>query len=350
MKTPQFTDLFLSSLRKYSSLSSLASNTIIFIARCAWILIVSLQICTAATYPNKPITLIVPTAAGGPVDLTSRIVAQETSRLLGQVIVLENRPGANQKIGLNVMLRSPKDGYTISAISPASMILGPIIDPKMGYDPLKDITLITCAVNIPIVLIVHPSVPVQNIKEFITYAKANPEKISYGSGGPGTRLHFSSEGFFEKLGIHALHVPYNSSAPALTGLLSKQVSFLMPDLAGAKGQIDAGKVIALAVLGSKRVEALPNVPTLLESGVPELKDYNYNTWVGFGVANGVPSDIVEKLRKTMIEALNSPKVQEAFKQAGYQIVGSNSSEFQTQVEYELNYNKKLLESGAVKLE
>ena len=323
---------------------------VVFMAQCALALMGSSEMGVAATYPNKPITLIVPTAAGGPVDLTSRIVAQETSRILGQAFVLENRPGANQKIGLNVMLRSPKDGYTISAISPASMILGPIVDPKMGYDPLKDITLITCAVNIPIVLIVNPSVPVQNIKEFAAYAKANPDKISYGSGGPGTRLHFSSEGFFEKLGVHALHVPYNSSAPALTGLLSKQVNFLMPDLAGAKGQIEAGKVTALAVLGNKRVDSLPNVPTLLESGVPEIKDYSYNTWVGFGLANGVPTEIVDKLRKAMIEALNTPKVQESFKQAGYQVVGSSLPEFQAQVEVELAYNKKLVESGAVKLE
>jgi len=305
---------------------------------------------SATQYPTKPITLIVPTAAGGPVDLTARIVSIEASRILGQQLIVENRPGANQKIGIQSMLRSPKDGYTFAAVSPASMTIAPIIDPKLGYDSQKDITLLTCAVNIPTVLLMHPSVPAHNLKEFVAYAKANPEKISYGSGGAGTSLNFSTEGFFMKLGIRALQVPYVSSGPAFTGLLGGQVTLLMPDVAAAKGQVDAGKVIALAVTGAKRAELLPNVPTLQETGIPELKDFTYNTWVGFVIPTGVPTEIIDKLRKSLIEALNTAKVQEAFKQSGFQVVGSTHQEFNAQLEQELNYNKKLVDSGIVKVE
>lgn len=304
----------------------------------------------APQYPNKPITLIVPTAAGGPVDLTARIVAIEASKILGEQVIIDNKPGANQKIGIQSMLRAPKDGYTFAAVSPASMTIAPIIDPKLGYDSQKDITLLTCAVNIPTVLLIHPSVPAHNLKEFAAYAKANPGKISYGSGGAGTSLNFSTEGFFMKLGVRALQVPYISSGPAFIGLLGGQVSLLMPDVAAAKGQVEAGKVIALAVTGAKRAELMPNVPTLQETGVPELKDFTYNTWVGFIIPSGVPTDIVDKLRKSLIEALNTPKVQESFRQSGFQVVGSTQQEFNAQLEQELNYNKKLVDSGIVKVE
>ena len=304
----------------------------------------------APQYPNKPITLIVPTAAGGPVDLTARIVAIEASKILGEQVIIDNKPGANQKIGIQSMLRAPKDGYTFAAVSPASMTIAPIIDPKLGYDSQKDITLLTCAVNIPTVLLIHTSVPAHNLKEFAAYAKANPGKISYGSGGAGTSLNFSTEGFFMKLGVRASQVPYISSGPAFIGLLSGQVSLLMPDVAAAKGQVEAGKVIALAVTGAKRAELMPNVPTLQETGVPELKDFTYNTWVGFIIPSGVPTDIVDKLRKSLIEALNTPKVQESFRQSGFQVVGSTQQEFNAQLEQELNYNKKLVDSGIVKVE
>lgn len=303
----------------------------------------------AQPYPSKPITMIVPTAAGGPVDIAARIIASEAGKILGQQLVIENRPGANQKIGMHAMLRAPKDGYTLAAVSPASLTIGPVIDSDLGYDPQKDLTLLTCAIDIPTVLVIHPSVPARTLKEFIAYARANPEKVTYGSGGAGTSLNFSTEGFLVKLGIKALHVPYNSSGPAFTGLLGGQVALLMPDVAAAKAQIDAGKLIALAVTGSQRAELLPDVPTLQETGVPELKDFTYKTWVGLVIPASVPQDVTEKLRKSLVAALRTETVQVAFKRIGFQVLASTPQEFATQVQSELDYNRTLVASGVVKV-
>jgi tripartite-type tricarboxylate transporter receptor subunit TctC len=301
-------------------------------------------------YPNHPLTLIVPTAAGGPVDIAARIVASQATKILGQQLIVENRPGANQKIGMQTMLRAPKDGYTLAAVSPASLTIGPVIDKELGYDPQKDLTLLTRAIDIPTVLVVPPSFPAHTMKDFVAYARANPGKIAYGSGGAGTSLNFSTEGFLAKLGIKALQVPYNSSGPAFAGLLGGQISLLMPDVAAAKAQIDAGKLIALAVTGTKRADFLPNVPTLQETGVPELKDFSYKTWVGFVVSASVPKDVSDKLRTSLIAALHTPEVNEAFKRIGFQVVASSPKEFGTQIAAEVAYNHKLVDTGVVKVE
>jgi tripartite-type tricarboxylate transporter receptor subunit TctC len=301
-------------------------------------------------YPSRPLTLIVPTAAGGPVDIAARIVAAQATKILGQQLIVENRPGANQKIGMLNMLRAPKDGYTLAAVSPASLTIGPVIDKELGYDPQKDLTLLTCAIDIPTVLVVPPSFPAHTMKEFVAYARANPTKISYGSGGSGTSLNFSTEGLLVKLGIKALQVPYNSSGPAFAGLLGGQISLLMPDVAAAKGQIDAGKLTALAVTGTKRADFLPNVPTLQESGVPELKDFSYKTWVGFVMSAAVPKDVSDKLRTALIAALHTPEVNEAFKRIGFVVVASSPKDFSAQLRAEVDINRKLVDSGVVKVE
>jgi tripartite-type tricarboxylate transporter receptor subunit TctC len=320
------------------------------IAVAAGCLVASASASAADSYPSRPLTLIVPTAAGGPVDIAARIVAAQATKILGQQLIVENRPGANQKIGMQTMLRAPKDGYTLAAVSPASLTIGPVIDKDLGYDPQKDLTLLTCAIDIPTVLVVPPSFPAHTMKEFVAYARANPTKISYGSGGAGTSLNFSTEGLLVKLGIKALQVPYNSSGPAFAGLLGGQISLLMPDVAAAKGQIDAGKLTALAVTGNKRAEFLPNVPTLQESGVPELKDFSYKTWVGFVMSASVPKDVSDKLRTSLIAALHTPEVNEAFKRIGFVVVASSAKDFGAQLKGEVDINRKLVATGVVKVD
>src|SRR5258708_7309763 len=169
----------------------------------------------AQSFPTKPLLLVLPTAPGGPVDIVARIVAPEASKLLGQPIVMENRPGASQKIGIRSMLRSPRDGYTFAAVSPASATINPLVDRNVGYDPLKDFTLLSQTVGHPAVVTVHPSVPVRTLQDLVAYARANPGKLSYGSGGNGTSLQFSTSELLMRLGITAGRLPHQNHRAAL---------------------------------------------------------------------------------------------------------------------------------------
>ena len=304
----------------------------------------------AQTYPNRPLTLITPTAAGGPVDVTARLVASEISVILKQRVVVDNRPGASQKIGIQALLRAPRDGYTFAAASGASLTINPLLDRTLGYDPLKDFTLLSYAIEIPTMLVVNPSVPARSLGELVAYAKANPEKLSYGSGGTGTSLHFSTAALLSMLGITALHVPYKSSGPALLGLLNGAISILMPDIGTAKSHVSSGKLLALAISGSKRSEEFPNVPIFSEMGIPELKGYDgYKQWVGFIAAAGIPQEAATMLQGALDQALRAPKVKEVFGTMGFPIISSTPQQFADQLRGELEYNQKMMDSGVVNL-
>jgi tripartite-type tricarboxylate transporter receptor subunit TctC len=302
-------------------------------------------------YPNKPITLIVPTAPGGPVDVTARIVAPEMSAILKQRIVVDNRPGAAQKIGIQTLLRAPADGYTFSTASGASLTINPILDPAVGYDPLRDFTLLTYAAEIPAVLVVNPSLPVNSLNELIAYGRATPGRLTYGSGGSGTSLHFGTESFLSVIGVSALHVPYKSSAPALQGLLGGEINFLMPDVGTAKAHVNAGKLRALAISGARRMKEFPDVPTFAEAGGAGLKGYEgYKQWIGFIAAAGIPQEARVALQGALEQTLRSLKIRESLANLGFPVVASTPEQFAVLLRAELDANKKVLESGAVKRE
>lgn len=306
---------------------------------------------SAQTYPHKPITLIVPTAPGGPVDVTARVVATEMSLILKQRIVVDNRPGAAQKIGIQALLRAPNDGYTFSTASGASLSINPLIDAAIGYDPLRDFTLLTYAVEVPSMLVVDPALPARALSELVTYAKSNPGKLAYGSGGTGTSLHFGTEGLLSLLGITALHVPYKSSAPALQGLLGGEINLLMPDIGTVKSHLNAGKLRALAVSGTSRTKEFADVPTYPETGLPGLKGYEgYKQWIGFIAAAGIPQDASSALQSALEQALRTPKIRETLGNMGFPVVGSTAREFAVLLRADLESNKKMLDSGVVKLQ
>ncbi len=303
----------------------------------------------AQAYPHKPITLIVPTAPGGPVDVTARLIAPEMSSILKQRIVVDNRPGAAQKIGIQALLRAPNDGYTFSTASGASLTINPLVDSAIGYDPLRDFTLLTYAVEIPSVLAINPALPMRSLGELVAFAKANPGKLTYGSGGNGTSLHFGTEALLSLLGITALHVPYKSSGPALQGLLGGEINFLMPDVGTVRSHISSGKLLALAVNGPLRTKEFPNVPTYPETGAPELRGYEgYKQWVGFIASAGIPQEATTALRGALDQALQTPKLRESLANLGFPVVASTPEQFAASVRAELEANKKLLDSGAVK--
>ena len=301
----------------------------------------------ADIYPSKPITLIVPTAPGGPVDLTARIVANELSKILDQRVVVINRPGASQKIGIESLLRAPKDGYTFAACSAASMTISPALDKNIGYDPRKDFVMLANGIENNRVLVINPSTPAKNLIEFISYAKANPGKLTYGSGGNGTTLHFSTASLLSLLGLDLLHVPYKSSGPALMGVLSGEVNLLMPDVADVYKHINNGSLVALGITGASRNDKLPKLPTMMESGVPELKNWTYSSWIGFVAAEGVPLEVSNKLQSAIQTALKLQRTKDAFESVGFTVLASSGEQFQARVREEYELNLKLLSSGQI---
>ena len=304
----------------------------------------------AQPYPYKPLTLIVPVSASGPADNLARTVAPQLSNTLGQPVVVENRPGASWKIGTHALLRAPRDGYTISVLSAASMTINPLIDRAIGYDPLKDFTPLTHAIDGSDVLVIHPSVPAKSLQELVAYAKANPGKLSYGSGGSGTAIHFSTQELLLKLGIIATHVPYKGDAPAFNDLLSGHIQMMLPSAGVATPFVRAGRLVALATSGAKRSGMLPNVPAYNETDIPELKDYSNARWLGFAAAAGIPPEAARTLQDALVKALRQSEVKEKFAIQGIDVIASSAEEFTAFIRAELERNRKVIESGAIKFD
>jgi len=304
----------------------------------------------AQGFPVKPILLILPTAPGGPVDIVARIVAPEASKLLGQPVVMENRPGASQKIGIHGMLRAPRDGYTLAAISPASATINPLVDRNVGYDPLKDFTLLSQTVGHPAVVTVHPSLPVRTLQELVAYAKANPGKLAYGSGGNGTSLQFSTSELLMKLGITAVHVPYKSDGPALNDLLGGQINLMIPAIAAVKPVLEAGRLVPLAISSTARSPRLPNVPTYGETGIAELKGYSYRIWIGFAAGAGIPEEAARRLQDAFMRAPRAPAVRQSLEASDFEVIASTAQQFARELREELDRNRKVIASGAIMIE
>ena len=304
----------------------------------------------AQSFPAKPILLILPTAPGGPVDIVARIIAPEAAKLLGQPIVMENRPGASQKIGIHSMLRAPRDGYTLATLSPASATINPLVDRNVGYDPLKDFTLLSQAVGFPWVVTVHPSVPVRTMQELVAYAKANPGKLTYGSGGNGSSLHFATAELLMKLGITAVHVPYKSDAPAFNDLLGGQINLMMPAPAAVKSALEAGRLVPLAVSSAKRSPHLPNVPAYGETGIPELKGYSYRNWIGFAAGAGIPEEAARKLQDAFMRAARAHAVRQSLEANEFEVIASTARQFARDLRADLDRNRRVIASGAITVE
>lgn len=304
----------------------------------------------AQTYPSRPITLIVPVNPGGPNDVVARLVAAQLSKLLGQSVVVENRPGASQKIGIRSMLNAPKDGYTISVVSPASMTINPLLDRAVGYDPLKDFTFLTEAVSLYYVLVVNPSLPVKSLQELVVYGNTKPDKLAYGTGGSGTLIHFATQQVLQKLGVTALPVHYKGDGPALMDLLSGQIQLMLAGTGVAQPYIDSGRLFPLATSGPERLPEMANVPTYRQTGIKALENFTTQSWVGFIAAAGIPAEAARKLHDTLAMALRLPELRKSLEAAGFQVVGSTPNEFAAMVRSALEENRRVIESGAIKAE
>jgi tripartite-type tricarboxylate transporter receptor subunit TctC len=263
----------------------------------------------AQTYPNKSVRLIVPFPAGGPADLFGRGLAQGMSAQLGQPVVIENRAGAGGVIGVDAVAKAAPDGYTLGLNSASSVAIAPFSFDKMPYDPRKDLALISLVVNVPEVLIVHPSVPAKNLEELIAYARKNPNKINFGSAGAGSITHLAVELLKAEAKIELVHVPYKGAAPAVTDLLGGQVQMAILDVPVVLQHIRSGKLRAIVTASGRRASTLPEVPSTVEANYPKV---NSDNWYGLVAPSATPADIQRRIHAAAMVALRSAEVIEQF--------------------------------------
>jgi tripartite-type tricarboxylate transporter receptor subunit TctC len=257
----------------------------------------------AQAYPSKPITIVVPYAVGGTTDIVGRLVGTQTGNALGQPLVIDNKAGGGGNIGWGAVARSAPDGYTLLTTE-MSFTIAPALGTKQPFDPKKDFTHIITAAAAPHVLVVNPGVPAKTLQEFIAYAKANPGKLNYGSGGNGTNTHLGGELFKREAKVDLIHVPYKGAGAVLQDLMGGQVQALVTSLPTALPHIKSGKLRALVVTAEKRSSLLPDVPSAKDAGLPK---FVMDFWVGLAAPAGTPQPVIDKLNKAVADALNSPE-------------------------------------------
>ena len=300
----------------------------------------------AAWSQARPIRLIVPYGAGGPIDVTARLLAERVKDSLGTVII-ENRPGGGGNIGADLVAKAAPDGTTIGISAVATHAINPWLFSKMPYDAAKDFAPITQMVRVPNVLVVNAEtaarLKINTLADLIAYAKANPAKLNYGSGGNGSAGHLAGEMFKRDAGIFAVHIPYNGGNPAQLALLSGQVDFNFDNLATAAANIRAGKLKALAVTTLKRSPSLPEVPPVADT----LKNFSIDTWWGLVAPAGTPRETVQKLNQAFVAALNSAEAKTRFSALMAEPVATTPEEFGSFMRSELaKYEKVVKASGA----
>jgi tripartite-type tricarboxylate transporter receptor subunit TctC len=292
--------------------------------------VIAMTDATAQKYPAKAVRIIVGFQAGGGTDLAARAIAQRLGESVGGSFVVDNRPGAAGNIAAEIVAKSPADGYTLLMAN--STIAIPALFSKLAFDVRKDFTPLSLIALGPSVLVVHPSLPVKDVKGLIAFAKAHPKELHYGSGGIGNVTHLAMELFASRAGIDMIHVPYKGGAPSVVGLVSGEVQTLFTSIPTALPQINAGKMRPLGVSTSHRSAALPKVPTIAEAGLP---GYYAASWYGLLFPAGVPSAIVEALAKDIAAVMSVPDVKDKMLAQGFEPVGNSPTEFSAFIREEI---------------
>src|SRR6266403_687666 len=276
----------------------------------------------AAEYPTRPIKLVVPYAAGGPTDVLGRLVCEYLGRDLKQVVVVENKAGAQGAIGAEAEARSEPDGYTLFVTAASIFVLNPMLYKKLPYDPVKDFRMLALITDLPVVMEVHPSVPAKTMAEFVAYAKQNPGKLNFGSAGTGGTIHLAGEMFKQMAGIEMTHVPYKGAGPALTDLLSGNIQVMFDSLSTALPPVRSGLLRPLGVSSARRSPDLPDVPTIAESGYP---DYTVSVWYGIAAPSKLPDDIAQKIGASLDRALNDDTFRASLEKIGFPVFRPRSA-------------------------
>ena len=278
----------------------------------------------AQAWPSRPLRFIVPFAAGaGVLDIMARLVGQHLGTSLGQQVMIDNRPGAGGNVGAEVAAKAASDGYTM-LMGAVALVVSPSLYAKLPFDPLADLVPVTQVNSAPLMLIIHPSLPVKSVAELIAYAKARPGQLNYGSGGVGSTPFLATELFKSMAGIDVVHVPYKGGAPALADLVAGQLSFMIENVPGTLPFVKDGKLRALAITSRQRLALVPELPTMEEAGG---KGYEMIGWNGIFVPKGTPADIVTRLNGELVKVLGSPEVVEQMARLGAVPVGNTPAEF-----------------------
>ena len=300
----------------------------------------------AQNYPTRAVRLVVPSSPGGGTDISARILAPQLTQFLGQQVVVENRPGAGTMIGGDVVARAAPDGYTL-LMGISTLAINPAMYKKVPYDALKDFAPISQAVSLSNVLVVHPSLPVRNVKDFIALVKPRPGQVNFASAGVGTSPHLSMELFLVMANLKMLHVPYKGSGPGVTDLVAGHVPAMMPNMLSAQPHIKSGRLRALGVTGSKRAPGADDIPTIAEAGVP---GYEAVQWYGLLAPAGTSRDIVSKLHAGAVRALQNPDVRQRLLNDGAEPVGNSPEEFATYLRAETTKWAKVVQAAGIKPE
>jgi tripartite-type tricarboxylate transporter receptor subunit TctC len=299
----------------------------------------------AQDYPGtKPIRLIVPFPAGGGTDIFARVIANKLTEQLKWVVVIDNKPGAGGNLGMDAVAKSPGDGYTLGIGQTSNLAINPTLYPKLPYDPLKDLVPIVLVADAPLVLVVPANSPYKTLQDVVAAAKNKPGDITFGSPGNGTVAHLTGELLQTAAGIKLQHIPYKGSAQAITDLIGGQVQAYMSSVPTALSHIKAGKLRPLAVTSTRRVPAIPDVPTVGEAG---YKGFDANTWFGLVAPKGTPPAVVEKINAEVNKVLKSPDVRDKFAAEGGGPMGGTAAEFAALLRTDhAKWGKVVKESGA----
>lgn len=300
---------------------------------------------TAQSYPSRPIRLVVPYPPGGPLDIMARAIGQKLTEAWSQPVVVDNRAGAGGNIGADLVAKSPADGYTLLMGAVATHAINPTLYGKVPYDPVKDFTPVALVAQVPNILVVNPAVPAKSVRELIELARARPGTLNFGSGSTGSTGHLAGELFNTMAGVKMVHIPYKGGSPAMADLLAGQVQLMFDNLANALPNVRAGRLRALAVTTLARSPAMPDLPTIAESGLP---GFDLTTWFGLMVPAGTPPEIVVKLNAEIVRALDAKDMRERLEKMGAEPPANNTPEhFAAFIRAEAaKYAKVVKDSGA----
>jgi tripartite-type tricarboxylate transporter receptor subunit TctC len=301
----------------------------------------------AQAFPSKPMRMVVPFTPAGAVDIASRAAAHELSRILGQPVAVENKPGAGGNLGVLDVARSAPDGYSMVMSTSGIQAINPALYAKMPLDPNKELAPVAPLVSLNNVLVVHPSVPARSVKDVIALAKKEPGKLTYASSGNGTSIHMSGAMFTQLTGTDILHIPYKGSAPAVTDLLAGQTNMMFDNIPSSLPHIKSGRLIAIATTGAKRDPALPDLPTIAESGVP---GYESGVWFGLMVPAATPKNVIARLNAAAVEAAKSPEFIKRMTDLGYNIIPGSPEDMTRMLEAELKRWAPIVKASGAKVD
>lgn len=323
--------------------TSMIKSTVFGVCSLMAMLLWPVQQAVAQAYPSKTIRIVVPYPPGGTTDILTRLLGQKMGEAWGQQVIIDNRAGASGNIGAEAVVRSPGDGYTLLSASTVHTV-NPSLYSKLAYDPLKDFTAVTLLAQVANILVVHPSLPVKTVKEFIAFAKKRPGQLNYSSAGNGSAPHLTAEMFKMSTGVNIVHVPYKGAAPAITDLLAGHVMLTFATAPSGVPHVQAGRLRALGVSSAKRIPALPNVPTIAEAGVP---GYEAIGWNGLTGPAGMPQAVTDKLNAEVVKIMQNPDVSKRLSELGLEPRTSTPAEFSAFLKAEVvKWAKVVKDSGA----